>query len=144
MWRFSSILRDKWGKWIFALVIVIAVAAIVTARGWIGSVISPSVSNNPSSQPGNVEVEIVTVRPWGFEPKEINRRAGPFFLAVDNHSELSDIDVSLNQESGPRLNGVGVTKNKRKWRQKLTLPPGTYVLREANHPEWTCRITIEP
>jgi hypothetical protein len=87
---------------------------------------------------------MVTLRPWGFEPQEITRPPGPFVLAVDNHSELDQLEISLDVESGPKVHAVDVSKNKFKWRKKLALPPGVYVLRETSHPEWLCRITIQP
>jgi hypothetical protein len=65
-------------------------------------------------------------------------------LAVDNHSELDHLEISLDVESGPKVHAVDVSKNKFKWRKKLALPPGVYVLRETSHPEWLCRITIQP
>lgn len=99
------------------------------------------VSSNPSS---NIEAEIIVLRPWGFEPKEISRPPGPFFLALDNRSGLDQVEVSLDLESGPKVHVTGVSKNKTKWRQKMTLPPGTYLVHEASHPEWVCRITIQP
>ena len=91
-----------------------------------------------------IEAEMIVLRPSGFEPKEITRPAGPFYLALHNLSRLDQLDVSLDPESGPRLHAIGVTNNKTRWQQKLTLLPGTYLLREANHPEWVCRITIQP
>lgn len=96
------------------------------------------------SPPQNIEAEIIVLRPWGFEPKEISRPPGPFFLALDNRSRLDQVEVSLDRESGPKVQATGVSKNKTKWREKMTLPPGTYLLREASHPEWVCRITIQP
>lgn len=97
-----------------------------------------------SSPTQPIEAEIIVLRPSGFEPKEISRPPGPFFLALHNLSRLDQLDVSLNPESGPSLQAIGVTKNKTRWQQKMTLPPGTYLLREASHPEWVCRITIQP
>ena len=103
-----------------------------------------SISGPTSSHSPQIEAEIVTVRPSGFEPKEIRRPPGPFFLVLDDRSGRSALEVTLDSESGHRLHAPGLSKNKAKWRQRLTLPPGTYVLREANNPEWVCRITIEP
>jgi hypothetical protein len=143
-------------KWKTAFVVVaiftITTAAIVIARSSRRNIPSSnaeplkhdtSISGPTSSQSRQNEAEIVTLHPWGFEPKEINRPTGPFFLALDDRSGLSAVEVTLDSESGHRLHAPGLSKNKAKWRQRLTLPPGTYVLREANNPEWTCRITIE-
>ena len=100
------------------------------------------IASSSPTQP--IEAEIIVLRPSGFEPKEITRPAGPFYLALHNLTRLDQLDVSLDPESGPRLQAIGVTKNKTRWQQKMTLPPGTYLLREASHPEWVCRITIQP
>jgi len=97
-----------------------------------------------SHQNDRTEVEIVTLRSWGFEPKEISRPPGPFYLAIDNQSGLEVIDVSLDKETGHKLQSVDLSKGKAKWRQKLALGPGVYLLREAGHPEWTCQITVQP
>ena len=98
-------------------------------------------SNNAN---GPTEVEIVTIRHNGFEPKELTRPPGPFFLNINNQSEFDEIDVSLEAESGHKVHALKLPKNRGKWRQKLVLTPGTYVLREANNPEWSCRITVQP
>ena len=129
----------------------IGASVLLVASARSGGPLSIS-SNHEQPNPGLVsasptqaiEAEIIVLRPWGFEPTEISRPAGPFFLAVDNRSGLDHVDVSLHLETGPKFHAISVSKNKTKWRQKMTLPPGTYVLREASHPEWRCRITIQP
>jgi hypothetical protein len=103
---------------------------------------NPNVATVSPAPP--IEAEIIVLRPWGFEPKEISRPPGPFFLALDNRSGLNQPEVSLDMETGPKLYAIGVSKNKSKWREKMALPPGTYLLREAGHPDWVCRITIQP
>ena len=126
------------------LVAFIALTFVVTATIVIGR---GSPSGAAATNPNNdrpIEVEIVTLRPWGFEPAQITRPPGPFLLAVDNHSELDQIDVSLDVEAGPKLHALGLSKGKTKWRQKLVLTPGTYRLNEASHPEWSCLITVQP
>lgn len=152
---FNTHRRLGGGRYIFIPVAVIAFASIVTATIVIarssrraslpaGSRQTHAVATQSNNHPGSIEAELITVRPWGFEPKEITRPPGPFFLAIDNHSQLDEIDISLDPESGPGIKAQGLSKNKAKWRQKMVLVPGTYLLREANHPEWTCRITIQP
>ena len=129
----------------------IVTATIVIARN-VSSVSSvtaaPATTSTAALRPippaSGTEVEMVTLRPWGFEPQEITRPPGPFVLAVDNHSELDQLEISLDVESGPKVHAVDVSKNKFKWRKKLALPPGVYALRETSHPEWLCRITIQP
>src|SRR5437764_4994567 len=40
-----------------------------------------------SGPEGEIRSELVTVFPYGFEPKEITRRAGVFILSVDNRAD---------------------------------------------------------
>src|SRR6266496_3191544 len=42
-----------------------------------------------------VEGEVIAIRPSGFEPKQINRPAGPFALVVSNESRLSNVTILL-------------------------------------------------
>lgn len=93
---------------------------------------------------GPSEVEIITVRPEGFEPKEMTRPPGPFFLIIDNKSGFDEIDISLDAETGQKVHAEKLPKNRGKSKQRIVLTPGTYVLREANNPEWGCRITVQP
>ncbi len=107
----------------------------------------------PSSQPYSlravpqgqrVEAELITVLPTGFDPKEINRPAGAFLIAVENRSGLDELELRLDREAGSRLHQVPMPGRKLNWKQGVDLPPGRYLLTEANHPDWRCRITITP
>ncbi len=91
-----------------------------------------------------MEVELVTVRPHGFVPAEITRPRGRFLLAVNDRSGLEEVDVRLFREAGGVEREVKVNRKKPDWRELVNLPPGRYVLTEAAHPEWGCRITITP
>ena len=96
----------------------------------------------PISAEPRLETERITVREWGFEPGEIKRGIGPFFLALQNQSGLEEIEVSLVEESGNPRAHLPVTRNALTWKQQIVLPPGTYLIKESGHPEWQCRITI--
>jgi hypothetical protein len=87
---------------------------------------------------------VITIRPSGFEPSEITRPAGRFILVVNNRSWLEETDLRLEREGGNRVREVRSRRNKPDWREVVDLPPGQYVLREANNPGWACRITITP
>ncbi len=88
------------------------------------------------------EVERITLREWGFEPKQIDRRPGPFLLVLQNQSGLPEVELSLIAESGHMRQGIPDTRNALTWKQRLELPPGTYLIKEAGHPDWQCQITI--
>jgi hypothetical protein len=42
------------------------------------------------------------------------------------------------------LHEVHVPREQQDWNDIMELEPGSYVLTEAEHPKWTCRITITP
>ena len=95
-----------------------------------------------SADPGRFEIEVITIRPAGFEPQEITRPKGPFGLAVENRTGLENVILRLDREGGGRLQERQVTRKELNWKQRVNLPPGTYTLTEANNPDWVCRITI--
>ena len=106
----------------------------------IASQLLPSGSQTDSTP---VEAEVITIRPTGFQPQKIARPQGPFLLAVENRSGLRTIDLILEGPGGKRLYTAGIPIAKHDLARKFDLVPGAYVLREANHPEWHCIITIE-
>jgi hypothetical protein len=82
------------------------------------------------------------LRETGFEPAQIARPPGRFLLAVDNRTGLGEVEFRLEREHGARLREVHVNRRGRGWREPVSLPPGTYRLTEATHPEWVCLVTI--
>ena len=95
---------------------------------------------SPTSK--RIEVELVTIRASGFEPGEINRPPGKFLLAVDNRSGISEVDLRLDRLTGGRVHEARVSRDRPDWQTPLELTPGQYLLTEAYHPNWICRITI--
>lgn len=91
-----------------------------------------------------VQVEIITLRHWGFEPNEVTRPHSNLVLRVDNRSGLEEMSIDIEREAGEKVKEVRGLGGKRDWVEGVDLPPGRYVLSEADHPEWVCRITITP
>ncbi len=98
--------------------------------------------------PPRVEVIRITVRPTGFEPSEISYPAKPFVLAFDNQSGLETLELKLESVAGNSaravLREVKMPKGRLRNSGVTSLHPGRYVVEEARHPEWSCRITITP
>lgn len=90
------------------------------------------------------EVELITLRPAGFEPAEITRAKGPFVLFVDDRSGKDNSSLELKQLNGQRVRAVSLNRRKAEWNDVVDLSPGTYVLQDASNPEWRCQITILP
>ncbi|MGQ0762588.1 MAG: hypothetical protein ACT4OT_11345 [Acidobacteriota bacterium] len=103
-----------------------------------------SVEPTQSNRSQKIEVELVTIQRTGFDPQEIKRPVGPFTLHVNNRSEILELQFRLDRERGERLHAESPQRGKLDWKKTIDLPPGRYVLSEAQHPEWTCLITITP
>lgn len=131
---------------LIAVALVTLVAFGIVTRDWLAKtalakkptlVAAPGQSTAP-----RIEAELITLTPHGFEPVEITRPTGRFLLAVDNRSGVLDTTLRLDRETGDRLHEVRLPRGKLGWRNRAELPPGRYVLTEASHPAWTCRLTI--
>lgn len=127
-------------------------AIIVTAAGAAHALLDrgqPAAAAAPRSHPAagagrGVETELITVGPDGFEPSEFTRPKGRVYLVVDNMTDLPALDLRLAREAGNSLHEVRVPRGQADWTELLDLTPGTYVLRETTHPDWTCRLVITP
>jgi hypothetical protein len=103
---------------------------------------TPSSAQDPRKE--QLEAELVTITPTGFEPGEITRPQGRFLFAIDNRSGLEDVQMYLERETGARVNSSLTRTRKLAWRDVMDLPPGTYILRATFDESWRCRITITP
>ena len=95
-----------------------------------------------ADQSQRIETELITITTTGFEPSEITRPQGQFFLDVDNRSELNHLELYLERANGVREKSAKMLKTAPELRLPLDLPPGTYHLRESGHANWLSRITI--
>jgi len=130
-----------------ALVILVCAVAGMSLHKRNNVAGSPAkVENASHSATGRIRIEgeLIVLRPFGFHPREIRRRAGqPFLLAVENQSSLPMSSLMINSSVGLRIRDALIPREKRMWSDVLDLPPGTYTLAEANHSDWTCTIIVE-
>jgi hypothetical protein len=98
----------------------------------------------PMANTDQLEVELISVRPEGFEPLEIIRPKGPFVLVVDDRSGRENSSFQLRQLKGERLRDLTTNRKKAEWYDVFNLPPGKYILTDAANPERQCQITIQP
>lgn len=99
-------------------------------------------ANRSQPAPANMEVEIISITRNGFEPAEIRRPADPFLLAVNNHGRPTELSFEIYRVNGQKVHEMKGKKGEQHQRQILDLPPGQYVLKEASHPEWSCKILL--
>lgn len=149
--------RRHFARRVLAVVMITATitlaALAVGARNWlmprapVAALIPPPTTAPVRPQQGTrqgsqMEAEIITITPRGFEPTEITRPKGPFILVVDDRSELDGVTFRLDREAGDRVREVRSVRERPDWDEVIDLTPGSYVLTEADHPDWLCRITI--
>ena len=102
-------------------------------------------SSQEGEKKSDLRVQILTLRPFGFEPNEIKRPKGKFLLAVNDQSQAGeDLTFVLTEERGAELKNVKLDlSGKRKWNNLFDLSAGQYRLSVRNHPEWVCNFIIE-
>jgi hypothetical protein len=140
-------------------IIVSAVAVIValswSAKAWLASPVNATpivhAASVQSFAPGQdkgkaalstIQSEPVTLKTTGFEPKEFSRQASPFILSIHNRTSAFNLSFELLREDGHKLHDIKGPKGQVHPMKLIDLPPGTYLLKEVNHPEWTCRIVL--
>ena len=95
-----------------------------------------------AAKPRLTDSVLITIAPGGFDTAQITAPAVPFFLLVENRSGLDEVSLLLDRIAGARLRQATVPQEQLDWSDLLDLSPGEYVLSEASHPNWICRITI--
>lgn len=86
--------------------------------------------------------ELLTLRRSGFDPAELTIPSGNFLLAVDNLTDIPNIQLTLVEDKKNKLKDIKFESRNRDWREEIDLKPGVYLLSEISHPEWVCRITV--
>jgi hypothetical protein len=66
------------------------------------------------------------------------------YLTVNNLSNVNELVLRLEREAGGRVREMKLRSKKERSAGALDLPPGNYLLTEANHPGWVCRIKVCP
>ncbi len=121
-----------------ALAVLVAISGLAAgARAWRRSVGERLM---PIAQ---MESELITVTPHGFEPREITRPPGAFLLLIDNRSGLNTVNPRLTLDTLDVLD-LTIPREQPDWSDVLNLQPGVYLLTETGHPGWLCRVTITP
>jgi hypothetical protein len=150
----TIILQTKYRRALIIVLFVSCAGAVFASRAYreaeskprapVAPVAAPPV--HPVAQGGaqEADVELITVHPWGFDPREIVRPEGRFYILIQNRSLLTKLDVQLNRISGVTglLNEVEMPLGKTRRYDLYDLPPGDYVLTERAHPTWPCKVKI--
>jgi hypothetical protein len=97
-------------------------------------------------KPTLTNVAHILINPRGFDTKVITLPHAPFFLLVENRSGVGGVSFRLDRIDGASGNvrSKDVSREELDWSDFFDLPPGSYLLSEAGHPDWQCRITVNP
>lgn len=120
-------------------IVVIAVVAIL-----VPIVTYAALGRVSSNDTEPSEIELITLRPAGFEPAEITRPKGAFVLFIDDRSGRENSSLTLQRVNGAQLRTIGIQRKRSEWNDVVDLTPGTYVLQDANDSASRCQITILP
>jgi hypothetical protein len=85
---------------------------------------------------------VFEVRPFGFTRTEVTVPDGRYLIVIQNRTGRRDLTFRVDRQGGDRLHEV--RQRRLDWRAQVDLHPGTYILSEANHPDWRATITVQP
>jgi hypothetical protein len=96
--------------------------------------------------PKLTNVAHIAISPLGFDSKVITMPHAPFFLLVENRSGVGGVSLRVDRIDGAsgNIRAKNVSREELDWSDFFDLPPGNYLLSEAGHPDWQCRITVNP
>jgi hypothetical protein len=149
LFRFTKLHRTA--SAVSTLATVVFLLALGTAMSgapkW--STQDPASSSSAQPQPASttqrtkqlIGSEAITIMRYGFQPKEISRAPGRFFLQVENRSGVNPLVLRVSAQGGSTLKEFTVTSDQLDWADEVNLPEGQYTVTEVNH-GWTCRLTI--
>ena len=118
------------GRSVFTLIFILCVLAIVPM----------TVSSTPQGASDGPQGLIFELGPSGFIPSEVNVNAGKYLLVLENRSGEKQLTFTLERENGARM--AESDKDRRDWKATVQLSNGSYILSEANHPEWRAVIRV--
>jgi hypothetical protein len=125
------------------LAALVLAALAITAFG-VGTRFSPTPPPQEADAPLDARAEVFTLTPTGFEPAEVTLPAGQYLLVFNNRTGLDEFALRLDREGHGTVREARPPRRKRAWREVHKLTPGTYVVTETSHPEWSLRLTVTP
>lgn len=133
-------------RMILTLAALVLAALTVTAFG-VGRRFSPTQAEQARQEveaPRDARAEVFTLTPTGFEPAEVTLPAGEYLLVFNNRTGLDEFELRLDREGHGTVHQARAPRRKRALQGMHKLTPGSYVVTETSHPEWTLRLTVTP
>jgi hypothetical protein len=120
--------------------LTLCVSALSSNKPNLWHTTAPADQDNPGRS--QVEMLPITLRAGGFVPGEMTKPSGEYIISISNLSDVPDLVIRMGRENGEKMHEGKASRRKPYWRQQVRLTPGTYLIGEASHPEWVCRINV--
>lgn len=126
------------------MIVGIREAVLTTGILLFAGLLFPQAGNcqNGNKSAAAVEVEVLELNEFGFIPTHITRGPGVFYLRLLNVTRQTP-QLTLARENGPQLKEFSLSRQKRRSNDRYDLTSGEYILSDANHPAWKCRISVK-
>lgn len=131
-----------------ATLVTICVAAVV-----VGVVYATPAFNRMMAAPampaplvqGNSREEpvVLLLTSTGFEQEEIRLRPGATTLQIDNGSGREGLQFTVTRP-GAEATITSSVRTGGRYVERVPFGPGEWSVTEVSHPDWTCRIIVEP
>jgi hypothetical protein len=130
---------------LYVLTLIAAIAVSIPLIGRAENVRSTlsqniGIETKVSSVDDDLRVLSFEVTPAGFEPSETIVSHGKFLILLQNRTGRRDLNFWFARENEGRV--AESDPQKRDWKAQVQLSPGTYILGEAEHPEWKSVIRV--
>lgn len=91
------------------------------------------------------EPATLTLNSDGFAPAELTLGAGKVLLILNKRLGQNPAEIELREAGSDNLiHRVRMAENRLRWAEILELRAGTYSLSVVDHPEWACKVTVNP
>lgn len=151
---FPFTFRSAWVRLALLAVVVVGLGGfVIVARARLtttapGAASAPAQGQAAPARAGRPETRIashlLTLRQRGFDQAEVSWPKGRFFITIDNRTNVSELNLQLDRETGGRVKESKLKMRKERSLGVFDMTPGVYLLTEADHPGWVCRIRITP
>jgi hypothetical protein len=152
--RFPVAFGSAWVRLALPAVVVLGLGGfVIVARARLATPVSVAAlahaqDQSPPGQSQRPETRItshlLTLRQRGFDREEVSWPKGRFFITIDNKTNLDELNLQLDREAGGRVKEAKLKMRKERSLGVFDMTPGVYLLTEAGHPGWVCRIRVTP
>jgi hypothetical protein len=84
----------------------------------------------------------IRILPGGMFPLKTTIKAGQTLIVARNSSSAPNLNLRLDRDKASNVSNVSMPKGKLVSEAIYNLTPGTYILSEVNHPNWTSTIVV--